>query len=122
MPGDGRADARSADPVLEAVVSAVATGHPGVLATVVRARGSTPRSAGASMLILGSGDSVGTIGGGCGEADVLQAAQAVMRTGQAVLVRVELTDDVESLSPAVCGGVMDVFVEPIGTAPVQDTA
>lgn len=122
LPGDGRADERSADPVLEAVVSAFATRRAGALATVVRARGSTPRSAGANMLILGSGDAVGTIGGGCGEADVLQAAQAVMRTGHAVLVRVELTDDVESLSPAVCGGVMDVFVEPVGTPLVQETS
>ncbi len=56
---------------------------------------------------------VGTIGGGCGEGDVIEAAGEVIRTGIARLVRVELTDPVDSWSPAVCGGVMEVFVEPV---------
>jgi xanthine/CO dehydrogenase XdhC/CoxF family maturation factor len=56
---------------------------------------------------------IGTIGGGCGEADVLAAAREVIGSGAPRLVRVELTDPVDSWSPAVCGGVMEVFVEAV---------
>ena len=56
---------------------------------------------------------VGTIGGGCGEGDVIEAARGVLETGRPARVRVELTDAEDSWSPAVCGGVMDVFVEPV---------
>jgi xanthine/CO dehydrogenase XdhC/CoxF family maturation factor len=83
------------------------------LATVVRTRGSVPRHAGSRMLVDGGGWAMGTIGGGCGEADVVAVAGEVLRSGRARLVRVELTDDADSWSPAVCGGFMDVFVEPV---------
>ncbi|HSM35910.1 MAG TPA: XdhC family protein [Longimicrobiales bacterium] len=99
--------------LLRAVIRVETERAPSALATVVRVRGSTPRSAGASMLIEASGATVGTIGGGCGEADVLSAARAVIASGRPRVVRVDLTDDVTSLSPAVCGGVMDVLVEPV---------
>ena len=85
-----------------------------VLATVVATRGSVPRSAGSRMAIdVASGRIVGTIGGGCGEGDVIAAAPDVARTGAARLLRVELTDPIESWSPAVCGGVMEILVEPV---------
>ncbi len=103
--------------LLRAVIRAETDRSPSALATVIRVRGSTPRSAGASMLIEVSGATVGTIGGGCGEADVLRAATDVIRSGRSRMVRVELTDDITSLSPAVCGGVMDVLVEPVVRAP-----
>jgi xanthine dehydrogenase accessory factor len=66
------------------------------------------------MLIGADGELVGTIGGGCGEAEVLETARHVIETGLPRLVRVDLTDDYLSWSPAVCGGVMEVFVEPVG--------
>ena len=97
--------------VYRAVIAAAESGRPAVLATVVRARGSTPRSAGSKMLIDPEAGLIGTIGGGCGEADVIEAAREVARTGEPRLIRVELTDAVESWSPAVCGGVMEVFLE-----------
>jgi xanthine dehydrogenase accessory factor len=99
--------------IYAAVVRAAESGQPVALATVVRARGSTPREAGSKMLIGADGQQQGTIGGGCGEAAVLEAAREVIETGVARLVRVELTDDYLSWSPAVCGGVMEVFVEPV---------
>lgn len=102
--------------VYEAVVAATAEGRGVVLATVVGARGSTPRHAGSKMLIDPARGLIGTIGGGCGEADVIAAAEQVIATGVARVVRVELTDPVDSWSPAVCGGVMDVLVEPIAPA------
>ena len=93
-----------------------------VLATVVATRGSVPRRAGSRMAIdTASGRIVGTIGGGCGEGDVIAAAPEVARTGTARLLRVELTDPIESWSPAVCGGVMEILLEPIsGRRPSTD--
>ena len=85
-----------------------------VLATVVATRGSVPRHAGSRMTIdVASGTLVGTIGGGCGEGDVLAAAPEVARSGVPRLLRVELTDPIDSWSPAVCGGVMEILLEPV---------
>lgn len=99
--------------VLEALLRAAEEGRTVALATVVDTRGSTPRGAGSRMVIEAEGGLVGTIGGGCGEADVLAAAPDVLRTGRPRLLRVELMDDVDTWSPAVCGGVMDVFIEAV---------
>lgn len=97
--------------IYAAAIEAAQSGRAMALATVVRCKGSTPRDAGSKMLIGAGGELVGTIGGGCGEAEVLLAAREVMETGVPKLVRVDLTDDYLSWSPAVCGGVMEVFVE-----------
>ncbi len=84
--------------------------RPLVLATVSSARGSTPRKPGAKMAVRPDGSICGTIGGGCGEAEVWQAAMDTMRDGQPRLVTVDLTEDVEG-DDKICGGVMNVFVE-----------
>ena len=81
------------------------------LATIVATRGSTPRELGTKMMVAADGSIAGTIGGGCGEHEVWQAALETIRTGQPRIVRVDLTADVVSNEGAVCGGVMDVFVE-----------
>lgn len=86
-----------------------------VLATVASSRGSTPRKAGAKMAVRSDGSICGTIGGGCGEAEVWQAAMDTMRDGQPRLVTVDLTEDVEG-DDKICGGVMDVFLELLPTA------
>jgi xanthine dehydrogenase accessory factor len=101
--------------VHEALVEAARLGRPLALATVVRTRGSVPRHAGSRMLIDLETGPIGTIGGGCGEADVLEAAQEVIATGAPRMVRVELMDAIDSWSPAVCGGVMEIFLEPVVT-------
>lgn len=97
--------------IYAATLAAAEAATPVALATVVRVKGSTPRDVGSKMLIDSAGAQVGTIGGGCGEAEVLVAAQEVIASGVPRLVRVDLTDDYLSWSPAVCGGVMEVFVE-----------
>ncbi len=84
------------------------------LATIVSAKGSVPRGVGAKMLVDPGEDLVGTVGGGCGEGEVIEAAHEVILTGKPQMVRVDLTEDLLSLSPAVCGGTMEVFVEAIG--------
>ncbi len=99
----------------EAVVRARDEGRTAALATIVSAKGSTPRKVGTKMLVHGEGDLVGTVGGGCGEGEVLEAAREVMRTGRSQTVHVDLTEDLLSWSPAVCGGVMEVFIEAIGS-------
>jgi xanthine dehydrogenase accessory factor len=82
------------------------------VATIVSTLGSTPREVGAKMVITKSGEILGTVGGGCGEAEVVRRAVEVIRSKTPALVTVELMDDIESNSPAVCGGVLDVFVDP----------
>lgn len=99
--------------VYRAIVEAADNGRSVALATVLRTRGSVPRHAGSKMIVDPEQGLVGTIGGGCGEADVIAAAREVMADRTSRIVRVELMDAVDSWSPAVCGGVMEILVEPI---------
>jgi xanthine/CO dehydrogenase XdhC/CoxF family maturation factor len=99
--------------VYRAILDAARAARPVALATVVATKGSVPRHAGSRMVIDPAGGLVGTIGGGCGEADVIAAAREVVASGAPRLLRVELLDPIDSWSPAVCGGTMDVFLEPI---------
>ena len=85
--------------------------EPAVLATIVSAKGSTPRKTGARMLIGMDGVLAGTVGGGCGEGEVIAAAQDLFEGAPPTTVRVDLTDDFTTWSPAVCGGIMNVFIE-----------
>lgn len=97
----------------EALRTAREAGRRCALATIVNTKGSTPRKVGARMLVDPETGLVGTVGGGCGEAEVIEAAQDVLKTGVPRRVRVDLTDDFVSWSPAVCGGVMDIFLEAV---------
>ena len=103
-------DDRSLTQALEAAREA---GRSCALATIIATKGSTPRKVGARMIVDPDTGLVGTVGGGCGEAEVIEAAYRVIETGKAQRVNVDLTDDLVSWSPAVCGGVMDIFVEPV---------
>ncbi len=84
---------------------------PVAVATVVEVRGSVPREVGTKMIVHPLGQHVGTVGGGCGEADVIKAGLDVIDSGVPRLVRVDLTEDVSMQSLGVCGGIMNVFVE-----------
>jgi len=97
----------------EALAEARDAGRRCALATIVATKGSTPRKVGARMLVDPARGLVGTVGGGCGEAEVIESAHRVLTSGVPERVRVDLTDDLMSWSPAVCGGIMDVFVEPV---------
>jgi xanthine dehydrogenase accessory factor len=81
------------------------------VATIIEVKGSVPREVGAKMIIHPLGRHVGTVGGGCGEADVIKAALDVIKTGEPATVRVDLTEDISMKTLGVCGGIMDVFVE-----------
>ncbi|MFN8598996.1 MAG: XdhC family protein [Candidatus Binatia bacterium] len=85
-----------------------------VVASIVRDRGSTPRKAGAKMLIDPSGAQLGTVGGGCGEAEVTSRAHRVLATGEPQRIEVSLLEEDGWESPSICGGVLDVFLERAG--------
>jgi xanthine/CO dehydrogenase XdhC/CoxF family maturation factor len=99
--------------LLRVLAEVIRSGERCALATIVRTRGSTPRKMGTKMLVIPSRGLVGTVGGGCGEAEVLEAALRVLDGGGPELVTVDLTRDLLSWSPAVCGGTMEVFVEAV---------
>ena len=97
------------------IAKSLESGEPLVLATVSAARGSTPRKLGAKMVVRPDGTFFGTIGGGCGEAEVWQKAMEVLETGKPEIVRVDLTTPIDG-EDKICGGVMDVFVERVSGA------
>lgn len=83
------------------------------LATIVGTKGSTPREKGVSFLIYPDGRTVGTIGGGCAEAEVKKAALIALDQGEVQNCHVDLSGDIAADEGMVCGGIMDVVVEPI---------
>jgi len=88
-------------------------GQPFALATVVNVRGSTPREVGAKMIVREDGQ-FGTIGGGCGEAEVFRKARVLLEERNehgARLAEVDLTGDFDQREIGTCGGIMDVFVD-----------
>src|SRR5690349_17369249 len=98
------------DEVFDEIEKALNSGTKLVVATVAATRGSTPRKPGAKMAVRPDGTFCGTIGGGCGEAEVWQAAMSVIETGVPQLVVVDLTESPEG-EDKICGGIMEVFVE-----------
>ncbi|HVO13364.1 MAG TPA: XdhC/CoxI family protein [Vicinamibacteria bacterium] len=104
--------------VLEAALRAEAAGEPAALVTVVSTTGSTPQKAGARMLVFADGHIVGTIGGGCLEAEMGWRAREAIRGRQPKLVSYDLTPEQAGEDGLVCGGRMQVFIEPIEGTPV----
>jgi xanthine dehydrogenase accessory factor len=104
--------------VLEAALRAETTGEPAALVTVVSTRGSTPQKAGARMLVHADGRIVGTIGGGCLEAEMTRKARQAIVDRRAQLASYDLTPDEAGEDGLVCGGRMQVFIEPIEGTPV----
>ncbi|MBI2836052.1 MAG: XdhC family protein [Acidobacteria bacterium] len=103
--------------VFAAVTAALERGEPAALVTIVRTQGSTPQRVGAKLLVFADGQTVGTIGGGCYENDACGKARDIIRSGRPRLVRYELSDDLAAESGLICGGQMEVFIEPIEPAP-----
>jgi xanthine dehydrogenase accessory factor len=103
--------------VLAALTRALERGEIAALVTIVAAHGSTPQRVGAKMLVFRDGRTVGTIGGGCYENDAFWKAREALNTRRSRLVHYELSDDLAEESGLICGGQMDVFIEPIEPAP-----
>ena len=103
--------------MLAAASAALARGESVALVTVVRAQGSTPQRAGAKMLVWPDGRTVGTIGGGCYENDAFWKAREAIDTGRQALLHYELNDDFAQENGLICGGRMDVHIDPLAPAP-----
>ncbi len=98
--------------IYQELVKVISKGERAVLATIIVSHGSTPRRAGAKMLIKEDGTFVGTIGGGGTEHKIRSKVAEVMESGQPQIVRFDLSGKDEALQ-MLCGGQMDVFLEPI---------
>ncbi|MBK6750884.1 MAG: XdhC family protein [Acidobacteria bacterium] len=98
------------------VVTRFTDGDKAILATVIDVKGSGYRLPGARMLMLADGQTVGTVSGGCLEADVLERGKKVLASGEAEIFTYDTTgneDSVFSLNMG-CRGVIDIRLEPIG--------
>jgi xanthine dehydrogenase accessory factor len=103
--------------VFGAARDALGRGEVVALVTIVRSQGSTPQRVGAKMLVYADGRTVGTIGGGCYEHDALGKAREAIASGKPKLMSYELADDVAAETGLICGGRMDVFIEPLEPSP-----
>ena len=103
--------------VFAAVAQALDRGEPAALVTIVATRGSTPQRVGAKMLVFPDGRTVGTIGGGCYENDAFWKAREAIKARRPLNVKYELNDDFAQETGLVCGGQMEVFIEPVEASP-----
>jgi xanthine dehydrogenase accessory factor len=99
--------------IYEQIVQLRRDGRRGAVATIVNVRGSIPSFKTAKMLVRDDGSIVGTIGGGCVEADVWQAAREVMESEKPRTLTFDLNQDPKYDTGLVCGGTLEVFIEPI---------
>ena len=92
-------------------------GRKAVLATIVQIRGSVPSFNTAKMLVRDDGSTLGSVGGGCVEADVWAAAQDVLRDEKSRVMTFDLTEESMAEGGLICGGKVEIFVEPIIPVP-----
>src|SRR5437660_10051995 len=103
--------------VYEELVRLRNLGQKRALATIVEVRGSIPSLPTAKLLVREDGSLVGTIGGGCVEAEVWNAAREVMETGKPRNMSFSLGQDAAYDNGLICGGQLEVFVECINPQP-----
>jgi len=104
--------------IYEEIVKLQRDGHKGAVATIVNVRGSIPSFKSAKMLVREDGTIAGTIGGGCVEAEVWQAAREVMASEKPRTLSFDLNQDPKYDTGLVCGGTLDIFIEPVLPAPL----
>jgi xanthine dehydrogenase accessory factor len=92
-------------------------GRRGALATIINVRGSIPSFETAKMLVRDDGSIVGTIGGGCVEAEVWQAAKEVMQSEKPRTLTFDLNQNPKDDTGLVCGGTLDIFIEAVLPVP-----
>jgi len=83
------------------------------LAVIIRRHGSAPRNIGTKMLVFEDGSAIGTLGGGCAEAEVLEKARDCIRHHKASTIHIDMTGRQVEDEGMVCGGIIDVFIEPL---------
>jgi xanthine dehydrogenase accessory factor len=99
--------------IWRAAADLATAGTQGALATIARARGSTPVPAGTKMLVGAEGRLIGSVGGGCVEAEVIGAALEAQRRREPRLLTHHLNADLAGDLGLSCGGTVDIFVEPL---------
>src|SRR5438874_6952544 len=99
--------------IYEEIVQLRQAGRRGAVATIVNVRGSIPSFKTAKMLVRDDGSIFGTIGGGCVEAEVWQAAREVMETEKPRTLSFNLNQDPKYDTGLLCGGTLDIFIEPV---------
>ena len=87
------------------------------VATIVKAEGSSPGKVGAKMLVDENREVIGSIGGGCAESIVIEEAIKILNTGESKLLQLKLEDEEKGGIGMLCGGTMEVFIEPIRLSP-----
>ena len=102
--------------VYEALLEAQERGEPVALATVISVKGSVPRHEGSKLLVRADGSFVGTVGGGAMEGLIIKEALAALVDGK-TRRPVYTLNDIAAGDPGICGGTVEVFVEPISIAP-----
>jgi xanthine dehydrogenase accessory factor len=103
--------------VFAALTQALDRGEDAALVTIVSAQGSTPQRVGAKMLVFADGRTVGTIGGGCYENDAFWKAKEALQSRKPLLIKYDLTDDFAQETGLICGGNMQVYIEPLESTP-----
>jgi len=104
--------------LFEEIVRMRKAGMRGALATIVHTNGSIPSYESSRMLVREDGSIVGTIGGGCVEADVWAAAKEAMEKESPRKMTFQLNNEASYDNGLICGGTLEVFVEPILPQPV----
>src|ERR1700686_1293096 len=99
--------------IYEEIVRLRQEGRRGAIATIVNVRGSIPSFETAKMLIRDDGSILGTVGGGCVEAEVWQAAREVMESEKPRTLTFNLNQNPKYDTGLVCGGTLDIFIEPV---------
>jgi xanthine dehydrogenase accessory factor len=106
--------------LLSQLVAALAAGRGVACCRLVETRGSTPQKAGASMLVFDDGSQAGTLGGGCVEADVKRQALSILSDGAARIARFQLDDDYGWDDGLICGGRMQIAIDPLVAPAARD--
>jgi xanthine dehydrogenase accessory factor len=104
--------------LFEEIVRMRRAGQRGALATIVHTNGSIPSYESSRMLVREDGSIAGTIGGGCVEADVWAAAKEVMQTESPRKMTFHLNNEASYDNGLICGGTLEIFVEPILPQPI----
>ncbi len=99
--------------IYEQIVKLRSEGRRGAVATIVNVRGSVPSFETAKMLVRDDGSIIGTVGGGCVEAEVWQAAREVMESEKPRTLSFNLNQNPKYDTGLVCGGTLDIFIEPV---------
>lgn len=104
--------------IYEEIVKLQREGRSGAVATIVNSRGSIPSFQSAKMLVRDDGSIAGTIGGGCVEAEVWQAAREVIAQEKPRSLSFDLNQNPKYDTGLVCGGTLEIFIEPVLPVPL----